>query len=849
MEKVVVENMDKLSLALSSVVHESVHTFLSTLSEKYGIDNQELLLLWKEHNCQNKTTTTAPQSPTTQVTDSTTTTTTSTTTTNTDVGSNHTCTNDSKASTSSNNTCTNDSKASSGTITKAEADDKAKTIQIPNEFSCPILSSLMVDPVVTSDGHTYERNAILHWLKDHNTSPKTMKQLDNKNVVPNHILRAQIIDFRKANNIKEEEIWKPPEPTNESKQRNQQRQQQRHINIQINQNNPSNRLPPIWNPQQTQQARTLIVFILQNNPSICIDSGILESRQRGMSWLQCADHVIRAPHLMRSLDPFMRKFEVGQMLMALVDQRQRDQAAEVERQMIANELPPMRALRNDDAGTLMSMIDNGACQPHLVSEGNKQNMLHVAAKMGKTRCLFMLLSRNFFVGNIRENASPEELMRSIDGQDQNGSTPLHLACFYGHTAIVRKLVDSDANVNSRMRHGDTPLIQACWNGHVEVIKILLSCNSIQINATKEDGCTALQLAIVRHKHEVIRMLLSHVNVEMRKTMSTCVNMAGDNALHIAAGVGCSHAIESLLLMNDNSNNDSRDNESNENNIQNFAIPMLLHRNQLGLAPIHLAAHRGNEEVVKLLIECIFTAKHPDAVDSNGQPVDVDVVALGPDYPSGKKDLPLHIAAERGFLKTCKLLLDAGSNCNSRHPVSLMTPLHYAARKGFQAHKEIIELLGRYDVKDIVDANGLTALCVACSTNNIGIVRALINIGMKVNPTGTRDGVTPLIKACCVASIHAGHNRNSSDNVQDIMSPTVKLLLDAGANVDHQLTTSKNSALHLAASRGSMNICRLLLDAGGNSKLIDRGGLTAADVAKRNHFNNVAVFIENYDGGG
>jgi hypothetical protein len=216
MEKVVVENMDKLSLALSSVVHESVHTFLSTLSEKYGIDNQELLLLWKEHNCQNKTTTTAPQSPTTQVTNSTTTTTTSTTTTNTDVGSNHTCTNDSKASTSSNNTCTNDSKASSGTITKAEADDKAKTIQIPNEFSCPILSSLMVDPVVTSDGHTYERNAILHWLKDHNTSPKTMKQLDNKNVVPNHILRAQIIDFRKANNIKEEEIWKPPEPTKES---------------------------------------------------------------------------------------------------------------------------------------------------------------------------------------------------------------------------------------------------------------------------------------------------------------------------------------------------------------------------------------------------------------------------------------------------------------------------------------------------------------------------------------------------------------------------------------------------------------------------------------------------------
>ena len=40
-------------------------------------------------------------------------------------------------------------------------------------FSCPITLSKMSDPVVTSDGQTYERTAIEDWLKTHDTSPLT----------------------------------------------------------------------------------------------------------------------------------------------------------------------------------------------------------------------------------------------------------------------------------------------------------------------------------------------------------------------------------------------------------------------------------------------------------------------------------------------------------------------------------------------------------------------------------------------------------------------------------------------------------------------------------------------------
>jgi len=42
----------------------------------------------------------------------------------------------------------------------------------------------MVDPVVTADGHTYERAAIEQWLRVHDTSPMTGQPLPSKTLSP-----------------------------------------------------------------------------------------------------------------------------------------------------------------------------------------------------------------------------------------------------------------------------------------------------------------------------------------------------------------------------------------------------------------------------------------------------------------------------------------------------------------------------------------------------------------------------------------------------------------------------------------------------------------------------------------
>ena len=55
----------------------------------------------------------------------------------------------------------------------------------------------MIDPVNTADGQTYEREAIVEWLKSHSTSPATNVHLESSNVVPNLKLREAIRAWQK----------------------------------------------------------------------------------------------------------------------------------------------------------------------------------------------------------------------------------------------------------------------------------------------------------------------------------------------------------------------------------------------------------------------------------------------------------------------------------------------------------------------------------------------------------------------------------------------------------------------------------------------------------------------------
>ncbi len=87
----------------------------------------------------------------------------------------------------------------------------------------------------------------------------------------------------------------------------------------------------------------------------------------------------------------------------------------------------------------------------------------------------------------------------------------------------------------------------------------------------------------------------------------------------------------------------------------------------GSTPLHFAARRGNEEIVKVLLE------HPK--------VNVNVT-------DGSGKTPLHIACSEGHRKVCQLLLNYGA-CIKAVTADKTTPLHNAILNG---HSEIARMI-------------------------------------------------------------------------------------------------------------------------------------------------------------
>lgn len=87
--------------------------------------------------------------------------------------------------------------SSSLSSTAVEAEHRQEqTVEqtLPQSFFCPLTMNVMVEPVIDYEGNTYERNAILTWLKDHDTSPVTRNPLTINNLIPNRAIRDAICD-------------------------------------------------------------------------------------------------------------------------------------------------------------------------------------------------------------------------------------------------------------------------------------------------------------------------------------------------------------------------------------------------------------------------------------------------------------------------------------------------------------------------------------------------------------------------------------------------------------------------------------------------------------------------------
>lgn len=73
-------------------------------------------------------------------------------------------------------------------------------VEIPHHLKCPISLTIMVDPVIACDGHTYERSSIEACF-NYGTlvSPMTGAALDSPTLLPNHAIRGLCLEWKRVN--------------------------------------------------------------------------------------------------------------------------------------------------------------------------------------------------------------------------------------------------------------------------------------------------------------------------------------------------------------------------------------------------------------------------------------------------------------------------------------------------------------------------------------------------------------------------------------------------------------------------------------------------------------------------
>ncbi len=79
---------------------------------------------------------------------------------------------------------------------------------------------------------------------------------------------------------------------------------------------------------------------------------------------------------------------------------------------------------------------------------------------------------------VRTLLSAADAQSLMNYQDENGSSPLHLAAENGHASVTAQLIEARCNVDLQDENGATPLHIAAENGHASVTEQLIEarCN-------------------------------------------------------------------------------------------------------------------------------------------------------------------------------------------------------------------------------------------------------------------------------------------------------------------------------------------------------------------------------------
>ncbi|KAH0551530.1 hypothetical protein GP486_007253 [Trichoglossum hirsutum] len=211
-----------------------------------------------------------------------------------------------------------------------------------------------------------------------------------------------------------------------------------------------------------------------------------------------------------------------------------------------------------DGEEIMNSLLSAKADPNRVGI-RQESLLHMAAERGTDGILRSLISAG----------------ASIDARNEDQRTPLHCATRReGNVAIVRELIQAYANVNAADLHGNTPLHFATRFGDAEMIRTLLLSGADPNSRNNLQQTPMFNILDSARDTEIAVLLLEYgAGVNFR-------TMNGSTPLHLATLVERVDIVVMLL-------------ESGAD---------IASQDHFGQTPLYLAIERGNSAIAKLLAE-------------------------------------------------------------------------------------------------------------------------------------------------------------------------------------------------------------------------------------------------------
>ncbi|XP_048249888.1 uncharacterized protein LOC124128376 [Haliotis rufescens] len=377
--------------------------------------------------------------------------------------------------------------------------------------------------------------------------------------------------------------------------------------------------------------------------------------------------------------------------------------------------------------------------------------LHLSSYYGHTDIVKCLLELGCDI-----NAQLPDEFDGREGPVPPGSTPAAAATSGGHTAVLQCLIDHHAAMNLVDCNNNSLLHLACKGGHTDAVALLISeCDT---SARNIDGNTPLHLACEERKLKVVEVLLK-TNVDV-----TLLNYQAFTPFDIICQKG--YLDIAILVLNATS----------------YPLPHDSYN-----TPLHAACRGGYTELVKILLRYDLNRSVCNNTSRMNCRFENSRYLIFSMRGNDVKHTPLFVACENGHIDIVRLLIEKGADVTAAAKDGC-TPLHCACKNG---HIDIVRLLIEKGA-DVSDAACYTPLQCACKNGHIDIVRLLIEKGADVSAAAAADVYTPLHCAC-------------EDGHIDI----VRLLIEKGADVNAAFYG--DTLLHCACKNGHIDIVRLLIE--------------------------------------